>query len=80
MEKNTKTLNFKLRKKIYNRDGKTCNLCSMPLVLFRSQITYLGKYSLASIDHILPRVNGGDNSETNLQLLCCKCNSSKGAK
>jgi len=32
------------------------------------------------IDHIIALFNGGDNTKNNLQLLCPKCNLSKGAK
>ena len=31
-------------------------------------------------DHIVPLARGGDNSDENIQLLCGKCNRSKGAK
>lgn len=31
-------------------------------------------------DHILPLALGGDNGKTNIQLLCPRCNKSKGAK
>lgn len=32
------------------------------------------------IDHIIPLISGGTNWPSNLQLLCPKCNCSKGAK
>lgn len=36
-----------------------------------------GSTSDLTIDHIVPISNGGDNSITNLQCLCRKCNSIK---
>lgn len=32
------------------------------------------------IDHVMPLALGGANDRSNLQLLCRKCNQSKGAK
>lgn len=39
-----------------------------------------GSEESLEIDHILPRSRGGSNRPENLQLLCAKCNGSKGAK
>src|SRR5512139_417139 len=55
-----------LRQKIYERDGFCCVECR-------------GTEDL-SIDHIVPVICGGDNSEDNLQTLCRSCNSRKGTK
>lgn len=32
------------------------------------------------VDHILPKAIGGEDSLENLQLLCAKCNTTKGAR
>ena len=55
----------KIAQRIRERDGGTCQICGMD-----------GN----SVDHIIPRIAGGDDSEFNLQLLCAKCNSSKGGR
>lgn len=41
-----------------------------------------GKSGLVNLerDHIKPRYQGGDDSVKNMQPLCAKCNSSKGAE
>lgn len=51
---------------IFLRDGKVCARC--------------GATDDLTIDHIIPIIKGGSDEVTNLQVLCRKCNSSKGAK
>lgn len=45
---------------LVKRDGEKCQLC--------------GDTQNLQIDHVLPVVNGGDNSTDNLRLLCATCN------
>jgi hypothetical protein len=53
----------KIRQRILNRDGHTCQACGMD-----------GN----SVDHIVPRSAGGGDQDWNLQTLCTSCNSAKG--
>lgn len=59
-----------LRDKIKIRDNYTCQIC--------------GKYMTdevgLQIDHIIPISKGGKSIESNLQVLCSKCNGSKSDK
>jgi len=56
----------KLRITILDRDGWQCVQCGKP-----------GD----TVDHIIPRVKGGDMwASDNLQVLCKSCNSSKGGR
>jgi len=56
----------KLRLTILDRDGRQCSVCHKP-----------GD----TVDHIIPRVQGGDMwASDNLQVLCKSCNSSKGGR
>lgn len=48
---------------IYNRDGNSCIYCD-------------SKDNL-SLDHLIPRVKGGSNSERNLVTSCVSCNSER---
>lgn len=48
------------RTRIYKRDGHACGYC--------------GSNKLLTLDHIMPRSRGGDNSWTNLVTCCHKCN------
>jgi hypothetical protein len=58
--------NPKVRKRIFEKCGKQCCVC--------------GKTKRLSIDHIVSIAQGGGNEDSNLQVLCTKCNSSKGCK
>lgn len=53
-----------LRNAIMDRDGRACLKC--------------GATESLSIDHVVPLAKGGDNSPSNLQTLCKRCNSGKG--
>jgi hypothetical protein len=56
----------KLRKQVFERDGRKCVHC--------------GDEHNLTADHIVPVVLGGETSLRNLQTLCRRCNSKKGAK
>lgn len=57
------------RRNIYARDGSRCQYCG-------------GRFSTKelTLDHVVPRVQGGDNSWTNLVCACVKCNARKGGR
>lgn len=54
------------REGVFERDDSTCQHC--------------GTTEELSIDHIVPRSRGGSNERGNLQVLCRRCNTSKGAR
>jgi hypothetical protein len=56
----------KLRERILARDGHMCQAC--------------GSQEELQVDHIISRVDGGQNNESNLQVLCKLCNLRKGKK
>ena len=56
---------------VFLRDGGRCQLCS--------KILHLENTPRATLDHIIPRVAGGSDHHTNLQLACQECNEAKGA-
>jgi 5-methylcytosine-specific restriction endonuclease McrA len=56
----------KLRITVLDRDGWQCAVCNKPA---------------HTVDHIIPRVKGGDMwSPDNLRAMCKSCNSSKGGR
>jgi len=57
------------RRNIYMRDKNTCQYCGKVV-----------KPSLLTIDHVIPKSQGGRNSWKNLVCACYPCNSKKGAK
>lgn len=60
----------KLREKIMKRDNYTCQLCGK----------YMPDEIGLQIDHIIPISKGGKTVESNLRVLCSKCNGSKSDK
>lgn len=52
---------------LYRREEGRCAYCGRQISLMKS-----------TIDHILPKSKGGDNSWTNLVLACRRCNLRKG--
>jgi 5-methylcytosine-specific restriction endonuclease McrA len=54
------------RSMIYKRDRNTCQYC--------------GSTTRLTIDHVLPRSKGGDDSWENLVVACSTCNTKKGNK
>lgn len=61
-----------LRKHILERDNYTCRQCGIS--------TYAEPHLLLEVDHIIPVSKGGMTTEDNLQVLCWRCNRTKGAK
>lgn len=59
-----------LRRKIMKRDNYTCRNCKK----------YMPDGKGIHIDHIIPIAKGGKTIESNLQVLCQRCNLQKGAK
>ena len=57
------------RRNIYTRDGSRCQYCG------RSFPT-----RELTLDHVVPRVQGGENSWTNLVCACVRCNARKGGR
>ncbi len=57
------------RLKIYERDNYRCTYCGKQLTRFT-----------ATLDHITPVSEGGDNSAENLKIACLQCNSRKTAR
>ena len=60
----------KLRDAIKIRDNYTCQICGK----------YMPDEVGLHVDHIIPIKEGGRSVESNLQVLCDKCNLSKGRK
>lgn len=57
------------RRNIYARDGSRCQYCG-------------NRFSTKelTLDHVVPRVQGGENSWTNLVCACVRCNARKGGR
>ena len=62
------TLRFN-RRNVFARDGHRCQYCTRTFPA-----------SQLSMDHVMPRSRGGDNSWENVVCCCLKCNVSKGGR
>jgi hypothetical protein len=63
-----------LKKALFFRDRGECQKCGKDISGLRSPFDKL------HLDHIVPLADYGNNDPTNFQLICSKCNQSKGAK
>lgn len=75
--------NAKKRARYYNAKGEFSKWTIENLyVKQRGKCTICKEYLFGKfeVDHIKPLVKGGTNKPENLQLLCQKCNRTKGAK
>lgn len=66
--KKRKDITQSLRQQVLERDGHQCQICGRK----KDKVKF-------DIDHIYPRIMGGDNRIDNLQVLCTTCNRRKGA-
>lgn len=69
----------KMKQYILKRDNYTCQICGISKGFLDDLYDGLGDYLLLEIDHVNSVANGGTGSdEDNLQVLCWRCNRTKG--
>ena len=61
------------RRKVFERDGWTCQICRRPVV--RGSV--VPNLRAPTLDHIIPLARGGTHEPSNVQLACFECNSRK---
>lgn len=66
----------KLRLALYRRDRWRCHWCKTRVACGKS-FRRLHR-ALATLDHLLPRSQGGDHSPGNLVTACMRCNRQRG--
>ncbi len=62
---------------LLDRDNCTCQYCGSIVVKGANLLNGFTPKQVASLDHIIARNNGGDNSNENLITCCMSCNSAK---
>ena len=71
----------KMKQRILERDGYTCQICGISKDFMDELCPGLGDYLLLEIDHIESVASGGSGKdEDNLQVLCWRCNRKKGGE
>lgn len=64
-------------------DGATCPYCNCNLEhqpRSSARVTTAERHRAATLDHVVPRKQGGTNDDSNLIACCASCNSRKGAR
>ncbi|MEN6337362.1 MAG: HNH endonuclease signature motif containing protein [Phycisphaerales bacterium] len=69
-----------LRRSFYDKSNKRCAICGERVKFGGITCSPFDHITAGHVDHILPRSRGGQNDEDNLQLLCIRCNCSKGPR
>lgn len=67
----------KVHRRLMEKDGERCFYCNRKL----SQFKYLGGTlppDARTIDHVYPRIRGGETTFNNLVIACFECNIRKG--
>lgn len=65
------------RRRIYERDGWRCVWCQREVYSPRVK-NYRDGALLATLDHVVPRTEGGTNDASNLLTCCDECNRNRG--
>ena len=68
-KKNPRSINYRTRFKVLQRDGCKCCICGASPAI--------DSHVVLHIDHVIPVSKGGSSDITNLQTLCSKCNLGK---
>lgn len=76
----------RLREHVFKRDGYTCLNCGLSATAaVRGKSAHVSYQTPEpgnplSLDHVVPRSQGGIDHVGNLQTLCLRCNMSKGGR
>ncbi len=77
MTRKRKYLSGRIRRQVWERFNKKCQICGCETVLFGHTTSPFQKDTPCAVDHIKPFSKGGTCTDDNFQLLCITCNSQK---
>lgn len=74
LNRNSNWVSPRIRYRIYERDAWTCHLCDKPVPSNLEWDNETWQPDYPSLDHVIPRSQGGQDTEDNLRLAHFECN------
>ena len=64
------------RKRLWDKGHRYCAYCGIALTMKQER----NINNMLTVDHVIPRINGGITQDNNIVAACKKCNTDKGER